>query len=270
MTARRHAVVTGAASGIGRATAQALREQGYRITAVDRHDPTEVADAWVEFDFDGDEAKLPYFEAPIDILVNAAGLPPRDGSEAAVLRVNFLALRRFTLHVVPSMPQGGAIVNVASKAGARWRENVAQGCRLIAQPDATTLKDFVRDEAIDAVRAYDLSKEAVILWTKAMTGPLLARGLRMNCVSPAAIETPILEDFMNAFGARASRGIDMVGRAGTPREVANVISFLAGPQSHWLRGCDIETDGGLTAMLETEKIIGPEIAQITGTPSEQG
>ena len=49
----------------------------------------------------------------------------------------------------------------------------------------------------------------------------------------------------------------MTRRSGTPGEVAEVVAFLAGPASGWLRGCNIETDGGLTAMLETEAIIEP-------------
>jgi NAD(P)-dependent dehydrogenase (short-subunit alcohol dehydrogenase family) len=49
----------------------------------------------------------------------------------------------------------------------------------------------------------------------------------------------------------------MTGRSGTPAEIAEVIAFLANPASGWVRGCNIETDGGLTAMLETGAIIDP-------------
>jgi len=256
-----HAVVTGAASGIGQATARALRDQGCRITVIDRNDPGDVADHWVSLDLDDPGAGLPVLDAPVDILINAAGLPPRTGTEAAVLRVNFLALRRITLHLLPSVSKGGSIVNLASKAGAHWRENIDQVRRLMTHSDTERLEDFVRDENIDPVRSYDLSKEAVIVWTKAMTAPLLQRGLRMNCLSPAAVETPILDDFVTAFGARASRGIELTKRTGTPQEVAAIIAFLASPKAEWVRGCNIETDGGLTAILEAETIIGANTAE---------
>lgn len=254
---KRHAIVTGAASGIGAATAEALRRDGCMVTALDLNDPGRTADHWIAVDLDAPAVPLPVIHAPVDVLVNAAGLPPRDGTEAKVLRVNFLALRRVTEHVLPHMPAGGSIVNMASKAGTRWRENIEQVRALMAQPGDAHLTDFVEHHDIDAVRSYDLSKEAVVAWTKWMTGPLIERGLRMNAVSPAAIETPILDDFTRAFGVRATRGIELTRRAGQPQEVADVIAFLASPKASWVRGCNIEADGGLTAMLETETLIDP-------------
>ena len=112
------------------------------------------------------------------------------------------------------------------------------------------IADFVALERIDPVRAYDLSKEAVIYWTKANTARLLALGLRANTVSPAAIATRILPDFETAFGLRAARGIALSGRAGTADEVAEVVAFLASPASAWVRGVNLEVDGGLAAQLE--------------------
>lgn len=261
----RHAVVTGAASGIGAAVARVLKDRDFRITAIDLADPGRLADRWIAQDLDDPECPLPRIDGPVDALVNAAGLPPRQGLQAKVLRVNFLALRRVTQTLLPRMASGGSIVNVASKAGAKWRENIHQVRRLMAFPDDADLTEFVAAERIDYVRAYDLSKESVIVWTKASTGSLIDRDLRMNCVSPAAVDTPILGDFTRAFGERATRGIEMTRRAGTPEEVAEVIAFLVEPASGWVRGCNIETDGGLTAMLETRDIIGPGVGLSFGT-----
>ena len=166
-----------------------------------------------------------------------------------MLAVNYHGLVRLTEAALPLMPKGGAIVSLASKAGARWRENIAQVQRFAALSRGE-IADFVALEKIDPVRAYDLSKEAVIYWTKSNTARLLAMGLRANTVSPAAIATRILPDFEAAFGDRAARGIALSGRAGTADEVAEAVAFLASPASAWVRGVNLEVDGGLTAQLE--------------------
>ena len=68
-------------------------------------------------------------------------------------------------------------------------------------------------------------------------------------MSPAAVSTGILDDFKAAFGDKVAANIALVGRAGTPEEVADVIVFLASPESHWVKGNDITIDGGVTALM---------------------
>ncbi|MEQ9037288.1 MAG: SDR family oxidoreductase [Silicimonas sp.] len=252
----RSAFVTGGASGIGRATAERLVCAGARVTIIDRNDPG--ADwNWQKADL-SDLSDLPDFPpgSPIGALINAAGLPPRQGYEADILRVNVFALRALTIRALPHMVAGGAVVNMASKAGGKWRDNLDQVKRVLTL-DPEDIKSFVVDEKIDAVRAYDLSKECVIVWTKAMVQALRQKGLRMNAVSPAAVDTPILGDFMEAFGERASRGVALTGRAGKPEEIAEVIMFLASDEASWVSGCNIECDGGLTAALDAQALSLP-------------
>lgn len=248
-------LVTGAAHGIGAASAALLSAMGARIVAIDLAEPQLTCD-WHRADL-SDPASIEALTLTggFDALVNAAGLPPRIGAEEAVLAVNYHGLVRLTEAVLPLMPSGGAIVSLASKAGARWRENIAQVQRFAAISRGE-IADFVALEGIDPVRAYDLSKEAVIHWTKSNTARLLAMGLRANTVSPAAIATRILPDFEAAFGERATRGIALSGRAGTAEEVAEAVAFLASPASAWVRGVNLEVDGGLAAQLEIAGLVG--------------
>ena len=156
--------------------------------------------------------------------------------------------------MLEKLAQGAAIVNTASRAGAMWRDNLEEVKALMALDTPDALPDFVAQRNMDHVRAYNLSKEAVIVLTMAETEALIARGLRMNSVSPAAVSTGILDDFVSAFGERVARNIARAGRAGTPGEVADVIAFLAGPDSRWLKGVDIAIDGGMGAMTQSDQL----------------
>lgn len=249
--AAKHVVVTGGASGIGAACVELLHAHGASVTVIDINRPGAAADHWIQADLN-DLATIKTIVVRDDIhaLINAAGLPPRAGREADTLRVNYFALVALTMHLVNRIEPGGAIVSMASRAGTHWRDNFNQIQRLKSADPVTELDAFVEAETIDPVRAYDLSKEAVIAWTKDMVAPMRCRGLRINSVSPAAVETPILTEFMTALGDRAERGLAVTGRAGHAQEIADTLLFLASPKASWITGCNIECDGGLSAELE--------------------
>lgn len=249
--------ITGAAGGIGAELARLMTSRGARVTAFDVVEPAAHVADFIATDLADPrsvDAALASASGPFDALCNVAGLPPRSGLEATILAVNFLGLRRFTNGMLEKLLPSGSIVNVASRAGHRWRENIDQVRALMTLPDEADLAAFVADRGIDPVRAYDLSKEAVIVWTMARTGYLAKRGLRMNCVSPAAVQTGILEDFMTAFGERATKGIALAGRAGTAEEIAQVAAFLVSPESGWMKGGNVTIDGGLEAMVTTSAL----------------
>lgn len=153
--------------------------------------------------------------------------------------------------MLDKLQPGSAIVNMASRAGTMWRDNLDEVKALMAL-DPAERGSFIAQRRIDPTRAYNLSKEAVILMTMAETEKLLARDLRMNSVSPAAVSTGILQDFQTAFGDKVAKNIARVGRAGEPEEVAEVIVFLASRNSHWIKGQDIVIDGGTSAITASE------------------
>ena len=242
--------VTGVASGIGAALAAALGAAGHRVVGFDRTEASVAVDRFIPLDL-GDEGSIAEAagRAPegLDGLCANAGIPPRPGLEAAILRVNFLGTRAFTRAMLPRLAPGASIVTMASRAGQGWRENIGQVRRLARLSGMAEAEGFVDSEGIDATRCYNLSKEAVIAWTVGASEAMTARGLRVNAISPGAVETPILDDFGRAFGERMARNVARAGRPGTPGEVAAVAAFLLSPESGWIRGADIAVDGGMGA-----------------------
>ena len=247
--------ITGCATGIGAAVAEKLKASGHHITAFDLLEPKSNIDKWVFTDFSDSqsiESAIVKSGGPYDVLINNAGVPPKEGAAEFVLKVNFIGLRQFLYGMLNKLAPDASIVNTASRAGAHWRDNIDQVKALMAVLTPDELGSFVSEQNIDYVRAYNLSKEALIVMTMAEAKNMTARGLRMNSVSPAAVSTDILDDFVNAFGEKVINNLKRVGRPGTADEVANLIVFLAKPESHWVRGNDIVIDGGMSAMATSE------------------
>lgn len=255
----RRIVVTGCASGIGAACARILKSRSaVHITGLDVATPSgSDIDAFVAIDL-ADPASIARavgaIQGPFDALLNVAGLPPRPGREAGVLAVNFIGTRNFTHRMLPQLAPGASIVNMASRAGHRWPAGIEQVKRLLALADDADLAGFVAAERIDTVRAYDLSKEAMIVWTMAATEPLIARGLRMSSVSPGAVDTRLFVDFVAAFGPGVERNVARAGRPGRPEEAAEVAVWLASPESGWIKGADICVDGGIGAFTSADRL----------------
>ncbi|MEM1273342.1 MAG: coniferyl-alcohol dehydrogenase [Pseudomonadota bacterium] len=255
--------VTGVASGIGAALAARLSADGYDVIGFDIKDTNKNVAQFVPLDLADTasiNAAVAEVDAPIDGLCNNAGLPPRHGLAATLLKVNFLGTRAFTRLMLRHLKPRAAIVNIASRAGGHWQQNLDQVLRLGSLKASAEVATFVDGEGLDATRAYNLSKEAVIAWTLAQTETLIGRDLRMNSISPGAVATAILDDFARAFGDKVAGNIERAGRAGTAEEIAQLAAFLLSPQSSWIKGIDIAIDGGMGAfnmadMLRLEAMI---------------
>lgn len=249
--------ITGAATGIGAATAVQLKAGGAEVIAFDIADPGNKADQWINTDLSHlamIRKAIDQVTGPFEAVINCAGLPPRNDNSRDILALNYFGLVAFTERVLPELAQGASIVNVASRAGELWRDNFSQVTALMSLGGPEALAAFVDRENIDPLRAYMLSKEAVIAWSLLNCERLIGMGFRVNCVSPSAVATDILGDFMAALGERAERSIARAGRAATTDEIASVICFLAGPASGWVKGQNIAIDGGVSAMTLADQL----------------
>ncbi len=243
-------IITGAASGIGAACAAEVRRRGGAVIGVDRNLAPDV-DEFYEVDLldpgaiDDLAARLP---GGAHGLCNIAGVAPTRPA-VEVLEVNTLALIRLTKAVVPQLADGASIVNLASMAGNGWRDHVDQIEELLAT-DWNSVDTFVSRHGLEqGPRSYFLSKEAVIVWTMKNRWTWRQRAIRMNCVSPGPVETPILGDFIEMLGERAQESIRNMERHGRPDDVAPVVAFLLSDEAAWFRGANLTPDGGMGAHL---------------------
>lgn len=247
--------ITGVATGIGAALARQLKQDGHQVIGFDIVPNADHVDALIQLDLVRPETIAPAIAGlnlELDGLCNNAGIPPKEGAEAAILQINYLSQRQFTRAILNKLKPGGAIVNIASRAGHGWRDNIGQVRRLSAITSGEQLGAFIDEENIDPTRAYNLSKEAMILWTMAEAEVLVGRNLRMNSVSPGAVATGILDDFARAFGERMARNVARAGRPASAEDVAKTASFLLSDQSAWLKGIDIPVDGGMGAFAASD------------------
>ncbi len=247
-------IVTGAASGIGAATARLVKAWGGHVVAVDRHEPAEPVNAFFRADL-SDPASIDALVAALPGgahgLANIAGLPPTR-PPAEVLRVNLVGLKHLTVGLVPKLADGASIVNLASLAGLDW----AEALPAIRASDALGFDEveaFCERHGIAGARSYFFSKEALIAWTHRNRWTWRDRGIRMNAVSPGPVDTPILKDFVATLGARAEEDMAVMDRPGRPEDIAPVVGFLLSDASAWIRGANLPVDGGMYAHVQDRR-----------------
>ena len=239
-------LVTGAASGIGLATAERLVAAGRPVLGLDRRESpacdTVLCDLSDPAAIDAAVASLPEALAG---LANVAGVPPTVPAET-VLRVNFLAARHLTDSVAPRLAPGSAVVNVASVVAARHPapDDVMAG--LLGTASFADGLAWVRDHPMSGPDAYRFSKQALIAWTLVASVARRQQGVRVVSVSPGVTDTPILSDFRASMGEEAiDRAVAEAGRPAVPDDIAPVIAFLLGPDAGWVNAVDLRVDGGL-------------------------
>ena len=245
------ALITGAASGMGKVAARLFSSEGARVMLADVSD--EAGDATA--DEIGDSAAYVHADVSLasdaermvaatvkrfgslDVLYNNAGIFPADDASVTdtpeetwdrVMAINLKGVFLGCKYGVPAMLErgGGSIVNVAS---------------FVALMGAATPQV-----------AYTASKGGVLAMTREIAVEFARRGIRANALCPGPIETPLLQELMSDPARRQRRLVHIpVGRLGLAEEIANAALFLASDESSFVTGATFVVDGGITAAYVT-------------------
>jgi NAD(P)-dependent dehydrogenase (short-subunit alcohol dehydrogenase family) len=242
----RRAIVTGAGSGIGRATAHRLAAAGARVLAadIDEAAASQTASAGqgelrpTQVDVTDEESVHALFgladelwDGRVDILANIAGvgttttaldtsLEAWERTFAVNSRGTFLCCRAALSRMIGA--GGGTIINMASVAGMVGLRNRA---------------------------AYCASKGAVIALTRALAVDHVTQGVRVNAICPGTVDSPWVARLIDDAGERREDLVarQPMGRLGTPEEIADAVLYLASDAAAFVTGSQFVIDGGLTA-----------------------
>jgi NAD(P)-dependent dehydrogenase (short-subunit alcohol dehydrogenase family) len=251
-------IVTGAASGMGAATAEMLAAGGAEVYGLDVQDVTGPVAKAVHCDC-GDpaaiDAAVESIGGPVHALFNVAGVPqtlPPD----TVIKVNFLGLRHLTERVLPLIPEGGAVAHVASIAGSGWPQRLDTVKELVTTPDFAAGAAWCDARLADLGDPYFFSKECVIVYMMLRAHQTVRRGVRMNCISPGPVDSPMMPDFRKALGDTMLdwTAAQANGRMGRPAEMAPPLVFLNSREASYVNGANLICDAGFTGGMLTGQV----------------
>jgi NAD(P)-dependent dehydrogenase (short-subunit alcohol dehydrogenase family) len=250
-------IVTGAAAGIGRATASRLAAEGARVACVDVEAPASLAE---EIEQAGGQA------AAI-----AADVTSRDAMQAMAAKTLDKWGRIDCAYANAGIPGAGSVVSATEEHWAKviavnltgvWLTMQAVAPTMIRQKSGsiivqTSVAAFM---AFEEAAAYAASKGGVMALARQAAVDLGKHNIRVNAIAPGMVPTGFLDTTIALRGGAA--GIEnasrdtivakvaqagMLGRVGTPDEIASLVVFLAGDESQWITGQTIVVDGGLSA-----------------------
>ncbi len=248
----KHAVVVGAATGMGAATAQLALDAGAQVTAMDRADVALSGAKTVHVDLadrSSIDAAMEQIEGPVDALFSCAGVA--DGTPG-IEKINFIGHRHMidTLRAKGVLRRGSAIGFISSAAGLGWQNNLPLLKDYLGTPDFDSAARWIEEHGH---ADYMFSKMTICAYVAQEAFGLLREGIRINAICPGPTDTPLAQankEMWLGFGAdyREELGIE----ASTPLEQAYPLVFLCSEAAKGITGIVLTTDAGYLSSGITE------------------
>lgn len=249
-------VVTGSASGIGRAVRERLEADGHQVITVDIRDADIVADLSQTRACDQVVAQVAErVPEGLDGLVPCAGVGPETGDIRLVPLINFFAVVQLVEGLRPALERKRGAVVLISSNSAQMMEYSEEYIQALLSGNREESMRVV--QTVDGQTAYGGGKQALVRWMRRENSTYAGAGVRMNAVAPGYTETN-----MTASGEASAEYGDSIrafvasiplGRPGQPEDQANAVAFLLGEEASFISGSVLFVDGGHDAMFRPDR-----------------
>lgn len=269
-------LVTGVASGMGKATANQLRWQGHRVIGVDLHHADITADlSTPEGRAHVIESATKLSNGRLEGAVLAAGLGPIPGREEIIANVNYLGSVELLEGIRPLLAEGidSKVVVFSSNSTTTVPGIPPELIEAFHDRDMDNVLKIASASPNPATLVYASSKTALAHWVRstATTMEWAGAGIRLNAIAPGAIRTAMVEKQL-AIPETAQAVLDFpvpVGGFGNPDDVAQWVIFMLSPAANFLCGSVIILDGGTDAWFRANDYPGPIPADQIGQYKER-
>jgi NAD(P)-dependent dehydrogenase (short-subunit alcohol dehydrogenase family) len=247
--------ITGSGSGIGAATAKALRAAGHQVIGID------VRNAELSADLSTADGRaqavagvMERCDGVLDGLVLCAGLGVQVEPPARIVSVNYFGAVELLDGLLPALSKGcnpaAVVVSSVASAHLSWDDNrLAAALEAGDEAAIAGILDSAGEKRGNV--AYACSKNALTVAVRKRAVDWGRAGVRLNTVAPGVVETPLLQASLDdpRYSKAVRDFVSPLGRSAQPHEIAETILFLLGAQASFVHGAQFFVDGGVDAMM---------------------